>query len=98
MGGDLPQNKKLEIDAAEFRLCAERRLGEMLVEQKRTVGLSSGGERGDESEKIPDNERLSILILILDQDCAVLGTDGTGVLRRSGFGHENLTRRASGLS
>jgi len=21
MGGDLPQNKKLEIDAAEFRLC-----------------------------------------------------------------------------
>jgi len=26
MGGDLPQNKKLEIDAAEFRLCAERRL------------------------------------------------------------------------
>jgi hypothetical protein len=91
MGGDLPQNKKLEIDAAEFRLCAERRLGEMLVEQKRTVGLSSGGERGDESEKtVPDNERLSILILILDQDCAVLGTDGTGVLRRSGFGHENL--------
>jgi hypothetical protein len=36
MGGDLPQNKKLEIDAAEFRLCAERRLGEMLVEQKRS--------------------------------------------------------------
>ena len=29
-------NKKLEIDAAEFRLCAERRLGEMLVEQKRS--------------------------------------------------------------
>jgi len=26
MGGDLPQNKKLEIDAAEFRLCAERPL------------------------------------------------------------------------
>ena len=25
-----------------------------------------------------------------DQDCAVLGTDGTGVLRRSGFGHENF--------
>jgi hypothetical protein len=30
MGGDLPQNKKLEIDAAEFRLCAERRLVYML--------------------------------------------------------------------
>jgi hypothetical protein len=44
MGGDLPQNKKLEIDAAEFRICAERRLGEMLVEQKRTVGLSSEGD------------------------------------------------------
>ena len=25
-----------------------------------------------------------------DQDCAVLGTDGAGVLRRSGFGHENF--------
>jgi len=51
MGGDLPQNKKLEIDVAEFRLCAERRLGEMLVEQKRTVGLSSGGERGGRKRK-----------------------------------------------
>ena len=50
-----------------------------------------GVSAGDESEKtVPDNERLSILILILDQDCAVLGTDGTGVLRRSGFGHESL--------
>ena len=54
-------------------------------------GCRVGVSAGDESEKtVPDNERLSILILILDQDCAVLGTDGTGVLRRSGFGHENL--------
>jgi hypothetical protein len=25
-----------------------------------------------------------------DQDCAVLGTDGAGVLRRSGFGYQNF--------
>jgi len=25
-----------------------------------------------------------------DQDCAVLGTDGAGVLRGAGFGHENF--------
>lgn len=32
----------MEIDAAEIRIRAERRLGEMLREQKETVGLGQG--------------------------------------------------------
>jgi N6-adenosine-specific RNA methylase IME4 len=38
------KNKDLEIDAAEIRIRAERRLGGMLLEQKDTVGLANGGD------------------------------------------------------
>ena len=38
------KNKQLEVDAAEIRLRAERRLGEMLRDQKATVGLAKGGQ------------------------------------------------------
>ena len=40
------KNRQLEIDAAEIRIRAERRLGEMIIEQKATVGLATGGEHG----------------------------------------------------
>jgi len=41
------KNHELEIDVAEIRIRAERRLGEMIAEQKRTVGLNKGGgEKG----------------------------------------------------
>jgi N6-adenosine-specific RNA methylase IME4 len=50
-------NKELEVDAAEIRLRAERRLGQMLAEQKKTVGMQSGargrkgaGTRGSKKE------------------------------------------------
>jgi N6-adenosine-specific RNA methylase IME4 len=36
------KNRDLEADAIEIRMRAERRLGEMLVEQKATVGLATG--------------------------------------------------------
>ena len=36
------QNRGLEIDAAEIRMRSERRLGEMIVAQKETVGLNQG--------------------------------------------------------
>ena len=37
------QDKTLEEDAAEIRLRAERRLREMMAEQKATVGTNQGG-------------------------------------------------------
>lgn len=38
------KNKELEIDAAEIRIRAEIRLGEMLLEQKETEGMAKGGQ------------------------------------------------------
>ena len=40
--GRMAKDKTMEIDAAEIRLRAERRLGEMLLEQKETIGLNRG--------------------------------------------------------
>lgn len=39
------KNKQLEIDAAEIRIRAERRIGELIKSQKETVGLNTG-QRG----------------------------------------------------
>lgn len=36
------KNKQLEVDAGEIRLRSERRLGELIVAQKETVGLNPG--------------------------------------------------------
>jgi N6-adenosine-specific RNA methylase IME4 len=41
------KNKDLEVDAAEIRIRAERRLGELIRAQSKTVGLNKGGgEKG----------------------------------------------------
>jgi hypothetical protein len=37
------QDKTLEVDAAEIRMRAERRLDELMKDQKATVGLNKGG-------------------------------------------------------
>lgn len=56
------KNKELEIDAAEIRIRAERRLGEMLREQKETVGLNTGTQGfgrpslGGSSEEPPKSD------------------------------------------
>lgn len=39
----IAKNKQLEADAAEIRIRAERRVGQMMAEQKATVGLARGG-------------------------------------------------------
>jgi hypothetical protein len=41
------KNKQLETDAAEIRIRAERRLGQLIAQQRETVGLAKGArERG----------------------------------------------------
>ena len=37
------KNRQMEVDAAEIRIRAERRLGELMAAQKTTVGFSEGG-------------------------------------------------------
>lgn len=54
------KNRELEIDAAEIRMRAERRLGELIRAQKETVGLRGpqhsrgGGSIGSKREPLPD--------------------------------------------
>jgi N6-adenosine-specific RNA methylase IME4 len=50
------KNRELEVDAAEIRLRAERRIGELIRDQKATVGLATGGQpyqKATGSEKNP---------------------------------------------
>lgn len=42
--GKMAKDKTLEVDAAEIRIRAERRLGEMLVQQKADGGLNKGAQ------------------------------------------------------
>ena len=38
------KNRELEVDAAEIRMRAERRVGQLIAGQKATVGLATGGQ------------------------------------------------------
>jgi hypothetical protein len=49
--GRMAKDKTLEMDAAEIRMRAERRLGQMLAEQKASVGFSTGARMAG---KFPD--------------------------------------------
>jgi hypothetical protein len=50
------KNKTLEVDAAEIRIRAERRLGEMISAQKETVGLNTGA-KGIGKSAVPSEDR-----------------------------------------
>jgi len=60
------KNKQLEIDAAEIRIRAERRLGELITEQKRTVGLNKGGNGPGRGNKKPVPTGNRLLLPTLD--------------------------------
>lgn len=68
------QDKQLEMDACEIRIRAERRLGEMLSEQKRTVGLATG-TRGQKLTRItggaiaepPENDKPTLAAAGIDK-------------------------------
>lgn len=57
------KDKQLEIDAAEIRIRAERRLGEMLAAQRATAGLNTGTagkgrpKKGGANEEPPKDNR-----------------------------------------
>lgn len=52
------KNKELEADAAEIRLRAERRVGELMAAQKESVGMASGreGKRRSRGIENPENK------------------------------------------
>lgn len=55
----MANDTQLEMDAAELRLRAERRLGIMLSEQKRTVGLAKPGPKKIGSDEEPNSPTLA---------------------------------------
>ncbi|MGX1418328.1 MT-A70 family methyltransferase [Bradyrhizobium elkanii] len=68
----MAKDTQLEIDATELRLRAERRLGIMLSEHKRTIGFASGGEHGgrskiDGSREEPSNQRPTLADVGIDK-------------------------------
>jgi N6-adenosine-specific RNA methylase IME4 len=69
-------NRALEIDAAEIRMRAERRVGELIRSQKETVGLAKPGERGGRKRKIdgsrtdPSNGRPTLAEAGIDKHLA----------------------------
>lgn len=54
------KNRQLEIDAAEIRIRAERLLGELLIEQKATIGLNTGAA-GIGTSAVPKENRTPTL-------------------------------------
>lgn len=55
------KNRSLEIDAAEIRIRAERRLGFLIAEQRDTIGMNPGGrpKTRPEREQVPEPPTLS---------------------------------------
>lgn len=54
--GRMAKDKTLETDAAEIRMRAERRLGQMITQQKETVGLNKGNNFAavlDDDRRVP---------------------------------------------
>ncbi len=68
------KNRTLELDAAEIRFRAERRIGQMIAHQKRTVGLAKGaarkgvGKRGSRAD--PHSKEITLSALGIDKHLA----------------------------
>ena len=58
--GRMAKDKTLEVDAAEIRLRAERRLGEMIGAQKKDGGLSRGAAGAGVNQHTPKEVRSSV--------------------------------------
>ena len=60
------KNRTLEVDAAEIRMRAERRLGELIKAQKETVGLQRGRLRRG-AKKEPRDTRATLAEVGIDK-------------------------------
>jgi hypothetical protein len=58
--GRMAKDKTLEVDAAEIRIRAERRLGEMIAAQKSDGGLSRGAAGAGINQHTPSEVRSSV--------------------------------------
>ncbi len=58
--GRMAKDKTLEVDSAEIRIRAERRLGEMLAAQKAEGGLSRGAAGAGVNQHTPAEVRSSV--------------------------------------
>jgi len=66
--GRQAKNKELEIDAAEIRLRAERRLGEMLTDSERASGGEHGGKQKiDGTRAAPSNRAATLAEIGIDK-------------------------------
>src|SRR6516164_2939577 len=65
------KDRGMEADAAEIRMRATRRLGEMMDQQKNTVGLAKGGQPYQEkSTGLPDNPVATLASQGIDKNLA----------------------------
>lgn len=67
------KDRSLEIDAAEIRVRAERRLGELIQDQKETVGLNRGGrpkQTGSLEHPVPADARPTLAEAGIDKGLA----------------------------
>lgn len=70
------KNKQLEIDAAEIRIRAERRIGELMREQNETVGLNRGTagngrpKKGGSNPNPPKDSRPTLAQVGIDKKLA----------------------------
>ncbi len=58
--GRMAKDKTLEVDAAEIRIRAERRLGQMLADQKASGGLSKGAAGAGVNQHTPPEGRSAV--------------------------------------
>jgi hypothetical protein len=65
------KNKSLEVDAAEIRVRAERRLGQMIRAQKTTAGLAPPGPKPKIGSKKNPNTTLTLAQIGVDKSLIV---------------------------
>lgn len=76
--GRMAKDKTMEIDAAEIRLRAERRLGEMLIEQKESGGFAKAGRKSVVTNDQLETPTLADAGISKDLSSPALGTNEDG--------------------